>query len=162
MITEFNLFESNLTSKQREVLNMFIKANAIDEESATNIGNWYVVKHLVNKGILNTKNGQHFWIRQENEDPTGLFNVVVFYILPSNHNIKHSNKDRFIIVDDKKYELVILRYNSVYKFTDILKSISKKFNCNQNEIRLDGMEMDFWNKTKFPRFDFNGREFIKV
>jgi hypothetical protein len=158
MITQFNSFL--ITRKQKELYKNLLDKNAIDEGSAITLHD-IVSKKLAHKGILNAKYDElygtyKFWIRQENEEKTNIYRIFVAYSSGTN-----------IIIDNEKKHLIVLRYKFIYPWKEIrtgLNKLIKKLKLKQYELKLDGdvFDIDFWNKTKFTKFDFNGVEFIKV
>lgn len=162
MITEFNNFLS--TRKQKEIYKKLLDENAIDEDSAITL-NDNTSKILAHKGILNAKYDElygsyKFWIRQENEEKTNIYTIFVAY--SSSRKITTP-----IVIDNKKVDLIVCRYELIYTWKDVKKGLmklAKQLGLKQYELKLDGgtFDIDFWYKTKFTKFDFNGTEFIKV
>ena len=172
MITTFNNFmnesanTSLKTKKQKEVYKYILDEKAIDEDSSITVfGDYFdVAKNLVYKGILNAKidvnYGFKFWIRQENERQTKMYNIFAAYASSATTNPK-------IIIDNKIEILIICRYELIYKWKDIrvgLNKLAKVLGLYQYELRLDGgnCDLELWDKTNRPKFDFNGEEFIRV
>jgi len=141
-----------LTKRQKEILNI------LNEEKAFNITSGYIpfgidykiFENLTIKGILNNKNDL-FWIRQENEKETGIYYCFIVY-------------GQNILIDNKNYYFIICKANKKYPFKYIdkgLLKLAKSLNITRYKMHFDGYELESFENTKFPKFEFNGTEFIK-
>ncbi len=144
------------TKRQKAVLQQFIDAKAVDKSTATTtnyraLDDRIAVK-LVNDGILSTEDGERFWVRQPNEPKTKAYTLIYVYGWD-------------IILDGKKHDLAFLRFDRTYSWKTMLPAITrlaKKIGLTNRYPLMEGMELSRWNETKFPRFDFNGTDFVKA
>lgn len=147
---------TQLTKRQRQVLAHFVEAKATTETHATYpiyiATDQRIAVALVNKGILNTKDGETFWVRQKKESTTQALRLIYLY--------------GSITVDGKEEALVFLKYDQSYAWSIILPAIyrlAKTIGLPQRkDVHIEGVELSHWTETKQHRYQFNGKDFMRI
>lgn len=147
---------TQLTKRQKQVLAYFVEAKATTGTHATYpryiATDQRIAVALVNKGILNTKDGNTFWVRQPKESTTQAFRLIYLY--------------GFITVDGKEETLVFLKYDQSHAWSIILPAIyrlAKTIGLSQRkDVHIEGVELSHWTETRHLRYQFNGEDFIRI
>ena len=149
------------TKKQKEVLESFIECGALNQQTALPpLGVEYLVsKNLAKMGILNTIDGGSFWVRQIGEKAKNYKTFIVY-----GNTIMINGKTVRCYGDDINF--VICRNKDTYSWKIILQAIyrmASKIVMKRKDVMVEGWEGNFENKkSKFPRFEFNGKNFIQI